>query len=92
MKIFRQQLRLLFRQKFSTSINITGLSIGFACCIFIGLYIKNEISYDYFHENKDQIFRLLSYNQENGRYSANVTYRLGSDCAEFINGVEKCKW
>jgi putative ABC transport system permease protein len=89
MKIFKQQIRLLWRQKFPTSINIIGMSIGFACCIIIGLFIKNEISYDDFHEKKDQIFRLLSYNQENGQYSANVTYRLGPDCAEYINGIEK---
>lgn len=89
MKIFKQQIRLLWRQKFSTSVNITGMSVGFACCIIIGLFIKNEISYDNFHEKKDHIFRLLSYNPENGQYSANVTYRLGSDCAEYINGVEK---
>lgn len=89
MKIFRQQLRQLWNQKFSTSVNIVGMSIGFLCCIIIGLYIKNEISYDNFHEKKDRIIRLLSYYQGTGQYSANVTFRLGPDCAEFINGVEK---
>jgi putative ABC transport system permease protein len=89
MKIFKQQIRLLWRQKFSTSVNIIGMSIGFACCIIIGLFIKNEISYDNFHEKKEHIFRLLSYNPENGQSSANVTYRLGPNCAEYINGVEK---
>jgi putative ABC transport system permease protein len=88
MKIFRQQLRQLWNQKFSTSINIIGMSIGFMSCIIIGLYIKNEVSYDNFHEKKDRIFRLLSYDGP-GQYSANVTYRLGPDCVEFINGVEK---
>ena len=89
MKIFRQQIRLLWRQKFTTSVNIIGMSIGFACCIVIGLFIKNEISYDNFHEKKDQIFRLLSYNPENGQSSSNITYRLGPDCAEHIKGIEK---
>jgi len=89
MKIFRQQIRLLWRQKFSTSVNIIGMSIGFACCIIIGLFIKNEISYDNFNENKDHIFRLLSYNPENGQSSADVTYRLGPDCVVHINGVER---
>ncbi|MBK7133608.1 MAG: ABC transporter permease [Bacteroidales bacterium] len=89
MKIFKQQVRMLLRQKFSTTINIIGMSLGFSCCIIIGLFIKTEISYDDFHDKKDRIYRLLSYNDENGQYSANVTYRLGPDCAEFINGVEK---
>jgi ABC-type transport system, involved in lipoprotein release, permease component len=89
MKIFKQQIKLLLRQKFSTFVNIIGLSIGFASCIIIGLYIKNELSYDNFHKKKDHIFRLLSYNPENGQFSSSVTYRLGPDCAEYINGVEK---
>jgi putative ABC transport system permease protein len=89
MRILKQQIRQLWRQKFSALVNIIGMSIGFTCCIIIGLYIKNEISYDNFHKRKDQIFRLLSYNPENGQLSANVTYRLGPDCAEYINGVEK---
>lgn len=89
MKIFRQQIRLLWKQRFSTSVNIIGLSVGFACCIIIGLFIKNEISYDNFHENKDHIYRLLSYNKENGQFSSSVTYRIGPDCAEYIKGVEK---
>ena len=83
-----QQLRQLWNQKFSTSVNIIGMSIGFLCCIIIGLYLKNEVSYDNFHEKKDRILRLLSYDQVTGLYSANVTYRLGPDCAEFINGVD----
>jgi putative ABC transport system permease protein len=89
MRILKQQIRQLWRQKFSALVNIIGMSIGFTCCIVIGLYIKNEISYDNFHKRKDQIFRLLSYNPENGQLSANVTYRLGPDCAEYMNGVEK---
>src|ERR1035437_8118202 len=88
MKIFKQQIKLLLRQKFSTFVNIIGLSIGFASCIIIALYIKNELSYDNFHKKKDHIFRLLSYNPENGQFSSSVTYRLGPDCAEYINGVE----
>ena len=88
MKIIRQQIRQLWNQKFSTLVNIIGMSIGFMSCIIIGLYIKNEVSYDKFHEKKDRIFSLLSYDGP-GQYSANVTYRLGPDCVEFINGVEK---
>ena len=88
MKIFSQQIRQLWNQKFSTTVNIIGMSIGFMSCIIIGLYIKNEISYDNFHEKKDRIFRLLS-SAGPGQYSANVTYRLGPDCVEYTNGVEK---
>jgi len=46
------------RYKFHSIINILGLAIGLACCIFILLYIKDEISFDRFHEKKSDIYRL----------------------------------
>ena len=40
-------------------INITGLAIGLACCLLIVLYIRDERSYDHYHENKDRIYRVV---------------------------------
>ena len=39
-------LRNFWRHKFHTLINILGLAIGLTCCIFILLYIKDDLSYD----------------------------------------------
>ncbi len=39
-------------------INISGLAIAVAACLFIGIYIQFELSYDDFIENKDRIFRV----------------------------------
>jgi putative ABC transport system permease protein len=39
-------------------INIAGLSIGLACCIIILLYIRDEISFDGFHTQKNRIYQL----------------------------------
>ena len=46
------------RNKALSFINISGLSIGLACCMLIFLYTKDEVSFDRFHEKKDQLFRL----------------------------------
>ncbi len=54
--------RNLFRFKSYSFINIFGLAIGFCACIFIGLWISNEISYDRFNENIDNIYRVLTRN------------------------------
>jgi putative ABC transport system permease protein len=54
-----------------TSINITGLVIGFVCVVFISFWIKNELSYDRFHKNADQIYRVHRY-----FYDANGTENL----------------
>ncbi len=50
--------RNIARRKLYSFINAIGLSIGIAFCILIFLYIDDERSFDQFHENKDQIYRL----------------------------------
>lgn len=53
-------VRNLWRNKFFSVINISGLSIGLACCMLIFLYTKDEVSYDRFHEKKDQVYRVVA--------------------------------
>lgn len=49
-------IRNLLRHKVNSLINIGGLAIGIACCILIFLYVKDELTYDTFHEKADTIF------------------------------------
>lgn len=51
-------LRLIGRNPFYFSLNIFGLTLGISCCIFIASYVMTELSYDGFHSNKDQIYRV----------------------------------
>jgi putative ABC transport system permease protein len=51
-------IRSFWRYKFFSSLNIIGLSIGFACAVLIALFLWEEINYDNFHENGDRIVRL----------------------------------
>ncbi len=51
-------LRLLKRHRSYAVINLGGLAVGLAACLFIGLYIHEELSYDRFHTKYDRIFRL----------------------------------
>ncbi|MEA5256976.1 ABC transporter permease [Arcicella aquatica] len=53
-------IRNLRRNKVFSFINIAGLSIGLACCMLIVLYTKDEVSYDRFHKNVNQIYRITS--------------------------------
>ncbi len=57
--------RNLRRQPGYSLINITGLSLGMACCILILLWVHDELSYDNFHLRKDNIYRLTSTYEEN---------------------------
>jgi len=50
--------RNLFKHKFSTIVNLSGLALGFATFILIALYVYDENQYDRFHEKGDRIYRL----------------------------------
>ena len=58
----RTAFRVAGRQKGYSFIKLSGLSLGLACCILILLWIQDELSYDHFHVNGDQIFRVVSEN------------------------------
>ena len=57
---FITAIRNIFRDKFYTFINIFGLAIGIAVAIFVLLYVKDELTFDKFHKNYKQIYRLES--------------------------------
>jgi putative ABC transport system permease protein len=57
--------RNLARNKVYSFINIAGLSIGLACAILIMLYVKDEVSYDRFHKNVNNIYRIVSKRKDN---------------------------
>ncbi len=50
--------RNLVKNKVYASINIVGLTLGFVCCILILLFVKDELSYDQFIPNKENIYRV----------------------------------
>ncbi|QSE98481.1 ABC transporter permease [Fulvivirga lutea] len=51
--------RHIAKEKFYSFINISGLAVGIASCIFIAFYVLNELSYDQYHENLDRTYRVL---------------------------------
>ncbi|MFT3935017.1 MAG: ABC transporter permease [Chitinophagaceae bacterium] len=56
---FKTALRNLFRNKIYSFTNIIGLSLGLAAAMLIILYVKDEVSYDRFHKNVDQTYRVV---------------------------------
>ncbi len=51
-------LRNLTRNKVSSIINISGLAIGLACVLLIGMYVKDELSYDRSFSDSNRIYRV----------------------------------
>ena len=55
---FKLAYRNIIKDKAYSIINITGLAIGLASSILILLWVQNELSYDKFHKNASQIYRI----------------------------------
>lgn len=51
-------LRNILKYKTYSCINVFGLALGVACCVLVFLFVQNELSYDRFHENGAQIYRV----------------------------------
>ena len=55
--------RNIFKHKLFSAINILGLAIGLASCILIALLVRDEISYDKFWSNVENMYRVhLTFN------------------------------
>ena len=71
--MFKNYLKIAYRNlakhKFYSLINIFGLSLGIASCILIFAYIGYELSYDGYHKNADNIYRVVSRRTVSGQTS-----------------------
>ncbi len=55
------------KQKMFSLINILGLTIGITSCLMIFLFIMNEFSYDKFHKNGKDIYRIMRTGEVDGK-------------------------
>ena len=67
-------LRYLWRYKLYSFINIFGLAVGLTCALLIMLWVQDELSFDQFHSNSDNIYRIEQDQVYDGdKYHVNVT-------------------
>lgn len=71
---FKIAIRSLIKNKVYSFINLAGLSIGLACVLVIVSYVNLELSYDKFHKNHEDIYRITEYRMRNNQqtHSANT--------------------
>src|SRR6476661_9811630 len=55
---FKIALRNLMKYKFISFINLFGLTVGITCCLLILAYIINELSFDRYNRQADNIYRV----------------------------------
>src|SRR5205085_5898920 len=63
---FRTAWRSLWKNKFYTLLNISGLAVGLATGIMLLLWVQNELSYDKFHKDYKDIYQLSAHLPSNG--------------------------
>ena len=89
---FTVALRNLLRNKTYAFINIAGLSIGLACAMLIILYVKDEVSYDRFHANVNNIYRIVTQSIDKdggkGRKDPNTGYLQGPRFTENVPEIK----
>lgn len=71
--------RNLMKHKGHTAINVLGLAVGMACFLLILFYVKDESSYDKFHKDYEDIYRITEVNYSDGgeNYFANAYSAIG---------------
>jgi len=84
-------LRIIFRNKGYSLINISGLAIGMACCILILLFVQDELNYDGYHTKSDHIYRLVALNKSGGeeRHLAPIGAPVGEMFANDFPEIQK---
>lgn len=65
-------VRRLRRHKGFVAINVVGLSLGLAATLLLGLFVERERSYDDFHDDADDIYRLVETDAEGNLVSGNT--------------------
>ena len=60
-------LRSIWKDKFFSFLNISGLAIGIACCLLIVTYVRYELSFDKHFKNSANIYRVVIEGSFNGR-------------------------
>src|SRR5436190_7878188 len=58
--LLKISMRNILKDKTYSAINVLGLTIGITCSLFLLMYIMDELSYDRYHANANNIYRIVS--------------------------------
>ena len=83
---FVTALRSMGRQKGYSFINVAGLAFGLAACMLLLLFIREELSYDAFHEHEERIYRVVQSRDDDGM--AYQSALLGPLLEQQIPGID----
>ena len=58
--LLKISFRTILKDKTYSLLNVTGLTIGITCSLFLLMYILHELSYDRYHVHAPDIYRVVS--------------------------------
>lgn len=88
---FKISFRYLIKNKSFTAINVFGLATGFLCFLLIVLYIQSELSFDLFHRDAKNIYRIIQHEQQEDGTVRNVpavAYKIAEEAATQFSAVK----
>ncbi len=92
---FKTTIRSLRKNKVFSFINVFGLASGLTAAIFIFQYTFFELGFDRFHENSDNLYRVINKRYEGDRLiqEGQITYSaVGPQLkTEFPEVIENCR-
>jgi putative ABC transport system permease protein len=83
-------LRNFRRNGFFTLINVLGLALGMAITILILEYVVQEVSFDRFHKNRENIYRVIINEEKEGAFTPSqyITAAVAPSLADEFPDVE----
>jgi len=81
-------IRNTLRNKLFATINVLGLAVGMACFILLALWVRDELSFDKFHKNKDELYMLTIRHPFNDILDPNAPYALAPILASEFSEIE----
>lgn len=88
---FKLGWRLLLKNRAYSLVNIGGLALGMAAAMLMALWIKDEINYDRFHADADQIYTVKRHVFSDGEIhtSDGVTFNIANTLKTTYPAVEE---
>ncbi len=81
--ILKISLRNFVRQPVQSFLNVLGLSAGFMCAFLILLWVVHEFSFDRFHHDNENIYKIITHVESDGGIQ---TYSAAS-CAMDVSSI-----
>jgi putative ABC transport system permease protein len=86
----KTSLRVLWKSKLYTTLNVAGLTFGIGCFLLIGLYLFDELTFDEQHTKAGRIYRVIEHKNTRGEVTtiAAAGYKLAEEAKKAIAEIE----